>query len=128
MDIFSKIAQALQFVLNEKADELAKETGFVKRKRKTTGSNFVKTLLFAWLPATDATVEGIARAGFPHGLKISAQGIFKRFTPTAAKFLKGVLEAAMAQAIAADGAVDTEIFSPIHRALHSRLQHPHPAD
>jgi hypothetical protein len=111
MDIFSKIAKALQFVLNEKADELAKESGFIKRARKVKGSTFIKTLLFAWLPKPDTRVEGIARAGFTHHLKISAQGIDKRFTPEAGEFLKNVLGAAVSQAIAASKPAAIELFS-----------------
>jgi hypothetical protein len=49
MNIFSKIAQALQYVLTDKANELAKKNGFIRRSRKITGSNFVKTLLFAFI-------------------------------------------------------------------------------
>ena len=111
MDIFSKIAKALQFVLNEKADELAKESGFIKRARKVKGSTFIKTLLFAWLPKPDTSVEGIARAGFTHNLKISAQGVDKRFTPEAGEFLKNVLGAAVSQAIAASEPAAIELFS-----------------
>lgn len=48
MNMFSKIAQALQYVLTDKANELAKN-GFIQRSRKKTGSNSVKALLFAWM-------------------------------------------------------------------------------
>jgi len=65
-----------------------------------TGSRFVKTLLFAWFPKPDASVEAIARAGFTHGLEISAQGIDQRFTEEAGIFLKSVLENAVSQVIA----------------------------
>lgn len=60
----------------------------------------MKTLLFAWFPKPNASVEAIARAGFTHGLEISAQGIDKRFTEEAGKFLKLVLETAVSQVIA----------------------------
>jgi hypothetical protein len=49
-------------------DKIAEETGFIKRKRKVTGSNFLKTVLFAWLKEADVSVEGLARSGFDHGL------------------------------------------------------------
>ena len=48
MNMFSKIAQALQYVLTDKANELAKN-GFMQRSRKITGSNFIKALLCAWM-------------------------------------------------------------------------------
>jgi len=46
--IIVTVAKALQRVVNEKADELAKQTGFIQRVRKITGSNFVKTLVFCF--------------------------------------------------------------------------------
>jgi hypothetical protein len=49
MTIFSSIALTMQTVLNDKANELAQQTGFIKRQRKITGANFVKTLLFGWI-------------------------------------------------------------------------------
>ena len=44
MDVFSKVAHALQKVLNDKSCQLATECGFIKRVRKITGANFIKTL------------------------------------------------------------------------------------
>ena len=70
MNIFSTIAQAMQSVFNKEADELAKETGFIERQRKITGSNFIKTLVFAWLQPVAPAIEGLARAGFTHELHI----------------------------------------------------------
>ena len=62
-----------------------------------TGSNFLKTVLFAWLKEKEVSVEGLARSGFDHGLTISAQGLDKRFDARCAAFLKGVLEEAFGQ-------------------------------
>jgi len=95
------IAKVLQNLFNERADELAKQTGFICRERKLTGSKFVKTLLFGWLQKDTPTVEGLARAGVSHDLRISAQGIDQRFTSKAAEFLKSLLEEAMKQVVAA---------------------------
>ena len=77
-----------------------------------TGSGFVKTLLFAWFPKPDASVEAIARAGFTHGVEISAQGIDQRFTEEAGGFLKLVLESAVNQVIVSQtGGKIAEIYS-----------------
>jgi hypothetical protein len=50
------------------------------------------------------------RAGFSHDVIISAQGLDKRFTRTAAEFVKGVLEEALGQVIKASAAVEVEIL------------------
>jgi len=110
MSIFSSIAQAMQSVFNQEADELAIKTGFIKRQRKITGSNFIKTLLFAWFQPLCPSVEGLARAGFTHDLHISAQGLDKRFTKEAGEFVKSVLERSLSKAIKAENAVDIEIL------------------
>jgi len=101
MDLCSKIATALQFVLSIKADELANNTGFIKRQRKATGSNFAKTLLFSRLQNSQPSVDGLARTGFVHNLKMSGQGLDKRFTADAGLFMKSVLEEAAGRFIVA---------------------------
>ncbi len=109
--IYSKVAGLLQFVLNGRANELGKESGFIIRQRKLTGSNFIKILVFGWLQKTDPSVEALARAGFSHDLTISAQGLDKRFTEKAAAFVKRVLEEALGQVVKAKTAVDVNILN-----------------
>ncbi len=47
----SQIEEALREIMGSQADELAKKTGFIRRKREEgiTGSNFVQTLVFGWI-------------------------------------------------------------------------------
>jgi len=119
MDVFSAVAQALQNVLTVQATILAKTSGFVKRARKVSGPNFIKTLVFGWMQNNPPSAEGPARAGFSHGLKVSAQGLDRRFTAEACAFVKGVLEEAMAQAATAARPVGSEIlnrFEAVHIA------------
>jgi hypothetical protein len=111
MSIFSTIAKAMQSVFNEEANEIAKETGFIKRQRKVTGSNFIKTFLFGWMQTVNPSVEGLARAGIDHELEISAQGLDQRFTKEACDFVKSVLERALSKVIKAENTVDIEILN-----------------
>ena len=53
MDILSKITDAMQVVLSETADAIARKTGFIKRQRKLSGSDFAQTLVFGWLDNPD---------------------------------------------------------------------------
>lgn len=78
---------------------MAQTTQFITRQRKITGANFIKTLVFGWLQNHTPSVEGLARAGFSHDLKISAQGLDKRFTEKACLLVKSVLEAAVNEVI-----------------------------
>jgi len=46
MNIESDVAKVLQFIVNDRAEALAKSSGFIVRQRKLTGSGFIKILLF----------------------------------------------------------------------------------
>jgi hypothetical protein len=102
MDILSKITDAMQVVLSETADAIARKTGFIKRQRKLSGSDFAQTLVFGWLDNPDSTIEELAQTAATLGVSITPQGLDKRFTPDAAKFLQGILESAVSTAIAAE--------------------------
>jgi hypothetical protein len=125
--LYSKVAKVLQTILNDKAEALAKSSGFIVRKRKLTGSGFIKTLVFGWLQNPELSLDGLVRSGFSHDVILSAQGLDKRFTRTAAAFVKGVLEEALGQVIQASTAVDVEIlqrFSHVYVADGSVIRLP----
>ena len=65
--------------------------------RRITGSKFYSTLIFGWIQYFTPSVEGLARAGYTHGLTISAQGLDKRLAQEACEFMKSVTETAIAQ-------------------------------
>ena len=111
MSIFSKVAKTLQFIFNERADLLAKETGFIIRQRKITGSNFIKTFLFGWLQNHCPSMEGLVRSALNHGLHITAQGLDQRFNESAATFIKSVLDEAVGQVVKATTAVEVKILN-----------------
>jgi hypothetical protein len=100
MDIVPEIVDALQEVLNEKADILGRESGFIKRQRKLSGGGFAQTLVFTWLSNPDATVEELSQTAATLGISISAQGIDQRFTPSGADFMHQVLKEAVSMVIA----------------------------
>ena len=57
MDIISQVTSAMQTVLTKVADAAAITSGFLKKKRKLTGSVFVQTLVFGWLANPDSTYD-----------------------------------------------------------------------
>ena len=85
----------MQVLLNETANAIARTTGFIKRQRKLSGSDFVQTLAFGWLSNPDWTIEELAQAAVALDTPITPQGLDKRFTPDAANFLQKVLESAV---------------------------------
>ena len=52
----AQVSSTLQQVVTTTANQLARETGFVQRASKLTGTAFVQTLLFGWLNNLQATL------------------------------------------------------------------------
>jgi len=100
MDILSQVAKSMQVILTKTADILGRETGFIKRQRKLSGSSFVQGLVFGWLSKPDSTLEELCQTSAALGTDISAPGLSKRFTQEASEFLKKVLESAVEVVIA----------------------------
>jgi hypothetical protein len=90
----------MQALLTTRADELARSCGFVRRARKVTGANFAQALVFTALADPEAPESRLHATAALVGLTASRQALDKRFTPAAAEFLRGLLAAAVAQAVA----------------------------
>lgn len=102
MNTLSQVPEKMQQILTTTADDAALNTGFVKRNRKLTGSQFVQTLVFTWLENPDATYTQLTHTTGSLGTPITRQAIEQRFTPEAAQTLKATLDAAAVEVISAD--------------------------
>jgi len=102
MEIISQVALAMQMVLTETADQLAQETGLIKRQRKLSGASFAQTLVFGWLSNPDATLDELAQTATAIGVGITPEAVFQRFTEDASRFLKRMLDASIQQVISAN--------------------------
>jgi hypothetical protein len=102
MQSVTQVSRAMQTLLTTTANELAHETGFVRRTSKLTGAKFAQALVFGWLSAPQATVQQLAQMAGTVGVAISPQGLDQRFTPAAAHFLARLLDAAVQQLVAAE--------------------------
>jgi hypothetical protein len=98
----NQVAAAIEKVLREEADELARQTGFVKRQRNLSGATFAQTLTFGWLADPEASVGDLSQTAAAIGVEISPQGLDQRFTPEAAAFMEKVLEAGVREVIRAE--------------------------
>ena len=102
MDILTRVAKAMQVVLTKTADIIGRETGFIQRQRKFSGSGFIQTLVFGWLSNPEATLEELCQTAAALDIEISSPGLSKRFTPQASDCLHKVLEEAVSTVIASD--------------------------
>jgi len=91
MTTIPKLSRTLNEVLTERADALARVSGFVRRQSKLSGAVFVQTLVFGWLGTPLAGIGQLGRLAGALGVRISPQGLEQRFTPVAASYLQDVL-------------------------------------
>jgi hypothetical protein len=92
MSSVAYVGERLQFILEERADELAKETGCIKRERKFSGADLVQTLVFGWQQHPDASLESLASTAEVRTVSVTDTAVHKRFTPECVQFLHAVLE------------------------------------
>src|SRR2546421_86824 len=56
----SSLEETLSYVLEERANVLARETGCVQRQVKFSGATLLQTVVFGWLQHPDASLESLA--------------------------------------------------------------------
>src|SRR6266516_1191691 len=86
MSTVAQIKEIVQRVLGPRADELARETHCVRRKRTLDGSDFVQGVVFGYLHQADATSEELAQILGRREVQIRASGLCQLFTQAAAEF------------------------------------------
>jgi hypothetical protein len=92
------VATALRATLTTDADRLARDTGFVRRRRKITGPAFAQALVLGWLEDPGASVEELAGR---LDAAVSPQALSQRLDATAADYLRELLRAAVGRLVAA---------------------------
>lgn len=91
----------LRELLTTTADTIARETGFVQRRSKLSGSRFVATLLFGWLAKPSASLHELAQTAAALAVPVSPQALDQRFGPTAAACLEELLGVAVQAVVVA---------------------------
>jgi|SRR5215212_4669657 len=100
MSTIPRVAEHMRHVPTVAADEAAKKSGFVKRRRKLLhGASFVQALVFGWSANPEATAEERAQVAASRGAPISAYGLDKRCEERGADCLRRVLAAAVGRAV-----------------------------
>jgi hypothetical protein len=105
MTNLTQLAETMQVLLTTEADDLARHTGFIRRQRKVSGSNFAQTVVFTALAEPDATHDRRLTTAATVGLTITAKGLDKRFNARGATFLRELLRSAVSQAVGSPVAI-----------------------
>jgi hypothetical protein len=82
--------QVLQKIFGEAADNLARETKFVQRESKMTGSKFLQIWVLGFLQHPKASLNVLCQVAEDLGVEITKQGMQKRLTTSAIEFLEGM--------------------------------------
>jgi len=110
MSTVAQIKEIVQRVLGPRADELARETHCVRRKRTLDGSDFVQGVVFGYLHQADATSEELAQILGRREVEISASGLCQRFTQAAAEFLEQVMGEVIQEGVQAEQPAPPEVL------------------
>ncbi len=92
----TQIADTLREILEEEANALARETGFIQRERAFNGADFAQMLIFGWWEEPEITLDGLTQVAQRREVQISASGLNQRFTPQAVAKLRAAVGAAHA--------------------------------
>src|SRR5258708_32556890 len=92
MSSVSQVGKQMEWVLEERACELARETGCVKRQRKFSGADLVQMLVFGFQQHPHASLEDLASTAELRDVSVTDTAIDKRFTPKWAPWVRAVLE------------------------------------
>lgn len=95
----SQVKEFLEVV----SEEIARETGFVKRKRAITGAMFAQALIFGWMVNPEASYTQLQQMLAILGCTASAQALEQRMTERGADFLLTLLSGLLGVCVESEG-------------------------
>jgi len=102
MSSFPQVAEAIQTVLTDIPEEVARATGLLQRRSTLRPERFVQTLVLGWWQHPDASLLHLSQLTSVLDPPISPQGLDQRLGEAAADLLHERLETAVAHVITAD--------------------------
>ena len=103
MSILQQVPAKMQAILETVADEVAVNTGLVKRKRKLTGSALAQILVLGWLENPEASYQHLTETAAALGIQVSRQALEQRLTLETTEMLKLTLDAATTEMLEVAG-------------------------
>jgi hypothetical protein len=86
----------LQWLFGERANELGRESGFIERKRKWSGSSFARGLVLGWMEKPQGSLSELNRMASDCGCEVSNKTLWTRLAEAKATgFMRGLLEEAL---------------------------------
>jgi hypothetical protein len=91
MTTITQLQPVMQTLFTSTANEIARQTGFIQRKRKMTGAHFLQATVFGWLQHPQGTRQQLHQSLLATGVTMSSQGFEQRFTSRAGDFLEAMV-------------------------------------
>jgi len=91
-------AAVLQTLFTTTAEQAARATGLIQRRRRVSGARFVQALVFGWMDDPQATLDDLAA-----DLGVSEQALQKKVNPAAVACLRQVLAELLTHLLTARG-------------------------
>ena len=91
--MIAQVMMKVNAVFDQKnLEALARETGFLKRKRKIDPKEFLEKIIFLRLESPNSTLGDLVLEFFKSDTRISKQGLHKKFAQSAVDFFHSVLD------------------------------------
>jgi Transposase DDE domain len=100
--VMEQTKAALETLFGSRADQLAKQTGAIKRVRKLTGSQLAKILTLGYVQHAQASREELAHMAKVLGMSISAPALQQHLTQHTSQFLEALLGVALEQMVVSE--------------------------
>lgn len=101
MGIVTRVASALQDLFGGMAEDAAKQSPVIRRRRKFTTATLAKTFVFGFLSNPRASDEELAQTAGLFGVHVTTQAVEQRFTPRLEAFLEALFREAAGRVIKA---------------------------
>lgn len=93
----------IQALFDHQVESLARTSGFIKRRRKWSGTAFIKTLISAWMHNPDASLSELQQSAIANGCDISIKTLATRLAqPQTTAFVQALLEQVLRQGWASE--------------------------
>jgi hypothetical protein len=105
MGIIARVGAALQHLFGEIAEQAARTSGVIVRRRKFTALSLARTFVLGFLQNAQASDEDLAQIAVQAGADVTPQAIDQRHTPQMVAFLKELFVGATKLVVGSDKAL-----------------------
>lgn len=96
LDTTGMSEKMVQFFSDQRVEETARQSQFVRRRSEITGWSFLKAVVLGFLEKPGASLNELAQSFLDLGVEVTPQGIDERITVFSVAFLRAIFSQALA--------------------------------